>query len=81
MRVARRRGSRHGISRAEYRIRAHEFCRRGIALPHARLDEATVRTLRANAAGLTARQWAERLGVHVRTIESVRTYRTWRHVA
>lgn len=75
-----RRGSKHGLSRAEYQVRAHEFARRGRELPQSKLTEEVVRRIRENKDGLTANQGAERLGVHRRTIDGVRSYRTWRHV-
>lgn len=75
------RGSRHGFDRSEWQSRAHEFASRGEARPNARLTEAKVRDIRRNVHGLTAKQWAERLGVHIRTVEAVRSYSNWRHVA
>lgn len=74
------RGARHGICRDEYLSRAHEFALRGERLPHARLNADVVREIRASRA-MTAKQWAEKLGVHIRTVTGVREYRTWRHVA
>lgn len=74
------RGSKHGLDRAEWRVRAREFCRRGSELPHAKLTADTVREIRANRRGWTARQWSAHLGVHVRTVEAIRAYRTWVHV-
>lgn len=68
------------MTRSEYLSRAYEFARRGEQLPHARLNTDLVRQIRSNRA-MTAKQWAEKLGVHVRTITGVREYRTWRHVA
>lgn len=53
---------------------------RGEQLPHARLNEETVRAIRINRHGLTAKQWAESLGVHLRTIEKVNARLSWRHV-
>lgn len=75
------RGSKHGITRDEWKIRAHEFAARGSRLPQVVLTEQNVRDIRANRQGWTRKQWAEHLGVHVRTIEKVSTYETWRHVA
>ena len=72
-----RRGSKHNISRAEWLENAHQYVKRGEALPQSRLTEVIVRKIRANKDGLTARQWAERIGVHHRTIEAVQAYRTW----
>ena len=74
------RGSKHGLNRAEYQVRAHEFASRGCELPHSKLTDDIVRRIRENKDGLTASQWAEYLGVHRRTIDGVRSYRTWRHV-
>lgn len=68
------------MKRDEYLSRAYEFARRGEQLPHTKLNASLVREIRSNRA-MTARQWAEKLGVHVRTITGAREYRTWRHVA
>ena len=56
------------------------LAKRGAALPQARLDVETVRLIRANTAGKTARQLAQQFGVYYRTIEKVRHYETWTHV-
>ena len=69
------------MTRNEYLSRAHEFAPRGERLPQSRLNAEIVRAIRTNRRGLTARQWAEQLGVHQRTIDKVRDYRSWRHVA
>ena len=74
------RGSKHGLNRAEYQVRAHEFASRGCELPQSKLTDDIVRQIRENKDGLTATQWAEHLGVHRRTIDGVRSYRTWRRV-
>lgn len=74
------RGSKHGLCRAEYQVRAHEYAARGSDLPQSKLTDDIVRRIRENKDGLTANQWAEHLGVHRRTIDGVRSYRTWRHV-
>lgn len=69
------------MSRHEYvNGGARLVCKRGTDLPHARLDPDKVRAIRANKGGWTSKQWAQHLGVHLRTIESVRDYRTWVHV-
>lgn len=68
------------MNRAEYRSRQRELAARGEQLPQAKLNEILVRQIRENRLGLTARQWAEQLGVHQRTIDKVRDYRSWRHV-
>lgn len=72
-----KRGSKHNISRDEYLELAHVYSKRGNDLPHARLTPSIVRQIRFNRNGWTARQWAEHLGVHLRTIEAVREYRNW----
>ncbi len=72
--------SRHGIDRQEWSTRAHEFCARGERLPHARLTADVVRKIRVNQEGWPRWKWAECLGCHVRTIDKVATYETWRHV-
>lgn len=68
------------MNHTEYRSRQHELAARGEQLPQAKLNEILVRQIRENRRGLTARQWAEQLGVHQRTIDKVRDYRSWRHV-
>lgn len=68
------------MSRDEYLSRAYEFAARGAQLPQTKLTPELVREIRSNRA-MTAKQWAEKLGVHVRTITGAREYRTWRHVA
>lgn len=47
--------------------------------PHRRpkLTEDSVRAIRVNRTGRTAKQLAEQYGVHYRTIEKVRAYETW----
>lgn len=69
------------MSRAEYReYGGIEFAKRGIELPHAKLDDAKVEKIRANVNGWTAKVWADYYGVHVRTINKVRDFRSWTHV-
>lgn len=69
------------MTRHDYRNGgALQSARRGNALPHARLTPELVREIRANRHGLTAKQWAAKLGTHLRTIEKVRHYETWIHV-
>lgn len=69
------------MDRDEYLQRAREFSARGEKLPHSRLDAEKVRWIRSNPLGMTARQIAAHFGVHYRTIEKVRHYDTWGHVA
>ena len=59
---------------------AHALAKRGNDLPHAKLDPELVRQIRANRNGWTAKRWAQHLGVHLRTVEAVRSYKNWRHV-
>ena len=69
------------MTRHEYRNGgALQSAMRGSDLPHARLTPAIVREIRANRQGMTAKQWADQIGVHHRTIEKVRSYETWIHV-
>ena len=74
------RGSRHGITRDEYLRDANVYARRGQDLPQSKLCPDRVRWIRANPEGLTAADMAARLGVHPRTVESVRSFRTWAHI-
>ena len=79
-----RRGSRHGIDRQEWRERCYEFVPRGSQLPQAKLDEETVRRIRAEHVPFSrhfgAPALARRYGLHVRTVERVLSYAGWRHV-
>lgn len=68
------------MTRAEYIANAHLYARAGNDLPHAKLDADTVRYIRRNPAGMTAKQLAAELGIHYRIVEKVRHYETWRHV-
>ncbi len=69
------------MNRYEYRNGgALQSARRGNALPQARLTPELVREIRANRQGMTAKQWAAKLGVHIRTIDKVRDYKSWIHV-
>lgn len=54
---------------------------RGERLPHAKLTEDAVRAIRANVQGKTAKELAAQFGVHIRTIEKVRHFETWGHIA
>ena len=55
--------------------------KRGNDLPHAKLTPDVVREIRANRHGITAKQWADRLGLHVRTIDKVRDRKSWSHIS
>ena len=68
------------LDRDEYLRRAREFALRGNRLPHAKLNPETVRAIRVNRHGWTAKKWAQHLGLHIRTVEGVRSFRTWKHV-
>jgi hypothetical protein len=58
----------------------HAVTKRGVDLPQSKLTDALVRSIRASMGRKLSRQWAEELGMHVRTIEKVRTGQTWGHV-
>lgn len=69
------------MNRAQYLCGgAHLTARRGNDLPHAKLNPDLVREIRTNRHGLTAKQWADQLGLHVRTVDKVRDRRSWSHV-
>ena len=68
------------ISREEYLMRAVEMAPRGDTLPQSKLNDSIVREIRANVNGWPRRKWAEKLNLHIRTIDKVCTYETWRHV-
>lgn len=70
------------MTRFEYQqFGARATAKRGIDLPHAKLDEATVKAIRTNRHGWTAKRWSEHLGLHKRTIDKVLDRRSWAHVA
>jgi hypothetical protein len=70
------------MTRFEYQqFGAKALAVRGNRLPHARLNPEAVRQIRANVRGRTARQLADEFGVHFRTIEKVRSFETWGHIA
>lgn len=52
----------------------------GTDYPHAKLTEGNVRAIRDNKPGWTRKQWADVLGVHVRTVDSAARYETYRNV-
>lgn len=54
---------------------------KGRDLPQSKLTPEIVRMIRANKLGKTAKQLGAEIGVHYRTIEKVRHYETWSHVA
>jgi hypothetical protein len=68
------------MTREDYLDSAHVMAKRGVQLTHSKLTEDAVRSIRRNPRGWTAKQWADHLGVHYRTIEKVRSHETWSHV-
>ena len=74
------RGSRHNIDRETWRASAALYAARGTALPQAKATPDLVRKIRANRSGLPRRAWADATGLHIRTIEKIATYETWRHI-
>lgn len=69
------------MTRHEYQLYGAKSCaKRGNELPQAKLNPDLVREIRKNVKGLTARQWAVKLNLHLRTIESVRSRARWAHV-
>lgn len=69
------------MNREEYLGRAIEFASRGSARPNAVLNADLVRWIRTNKSGFTAKQQAAEIGCHYRTVEKVRHYETWGHIA
>ncbi len=66
------------MTRNEYQLwGAKAIAKRGTDLPHARLDAEKVKTIRRNMRGETAKQLAEKFGVHIRTIDKVRDGKSW----
>lgn len=69
------------MGRHEYLQRAREFASRGSDRPNAVLDDHKVKWIRENNEGLTAKQQAQIIGCHYRTVEKVRYYETWVHIS
>ena len=79
--ATKRRGSKHNIDRREYLVNAHQYAKRGNSLPHSKVNKEIVRKIRIEAQkGKTAKSQASEYGVHVRTIEAIRSYKTWANV-
>jgi hypothetical protein len=77
----RRPGSKHNISRNDYLCDTLKYAKRGNELPHAKVNPDIVRKIRIQAdAGITAKSQASEYGVHIRTIEAIRSYKTWQSV-
>jgi len=72
--------TRHKITRHEYLCDARKYAKSGNQLPHAKLTPDIVQDIRKNRHGKTARQWAECLGLHVRTIDAVISRKNWANV-
>ena len=79
------------MKRDEWSVRAREFCLRGQELPHAKLLDIDVVTIRSAARQReTLRQYireelsnaalARKLGVHVRTVEKIVQAESWVHL-
>lgn len=66
------------MTRHEYQLwGAKAAAIRGEALPQSRLNIDSVRAIRRNVHGKTAKQLAAEYGVHIRTIDKVRDGRSW----
>lgn len=68
------------MNKQEYLLYGGHTRARGNDLPHAKLNPALVLEIRKNVHGLTAKQWAEKLGLHKNTIDKVRDRRSWSHI-
>jgi hypothetical protein len=66
------------MTRDEYLCDPRAYARCGNDLPHAKLNPALVREIRASTE--PRKTIADRLGVHYRTIEKVRQFASWAHV-
>ena len=76
-----RKGSKHNISRSDYLCDPRKYAKSGNQLPHAKVNPEIVRNIRmASGQGVTAKCQASEYGLHIRTIEAIRSYKTWRHV-
>ncbi len=78
---SKRRGSKHNINRHEYLCNTLYYAKRGNDLPQAKVNKEIVRKIRIQAEqGITAKYQASEYGVHIRTIEAIRSYKTWANV-
>jgi hypothetical protein len=79
------------LSRQEWSLRAAEFCPKGQDLPHAKLIDLDVITIRSAAIqrenlrqyirdNLSNEALARQFGVHVRNVEKILTRETWSHI-
>lgn len=69
------------MTRDEYELYGRRILQaKGNDMPNAKLNPDVVREIRTNRHGLTAKQWADKLDVHYRTIEKVRYGEGWGHV-
>jgi hypothetical protein len=69
------------MTREEYLMVAHQFATRGTDRHNAVLNESTVRWIRRNRHGFSAKLQAALIGCHHRTVDQVRTFKTWTHVS
>lgn len=54
---------------------------RGTQLPHAKLTNEIVRTMRIrNSMGVSCKRMAQQYGVHVNTVERAISYQNWWHL-
>jgi hypothetical protein len=76
-----RRGSKHNISRRDYLCDSLKYAKRGNDLPQSKLCADKVRKIRIEIeSGATSKSLAAEYGVHIRTIDKIRSYKTWVHV-
>ena len=85
------RGSKHGLTRDEWEQRRTEYAARGQDLPHAKLLDLDVITIRSAKKqreallkhlreNLSNAALARQFGVHERTIEKAVSRETWNHI-
>jgi hypothetical protein len=67
------------MTRDEYLTRAREFASRGESRPNAVMSPDLVRLVRADRR--TTKELAAEIGCHYRTVEKVRQFETWTHIA
>jgi hypothetical protein len=66
------------MTRHEYQLwGAKAIAKRGESLPQSRLNIEAVKAIRRNVRGETAKQLADKFGVHIRTIDKVRDGKSW----
>ena len=72
--------SKHGLNRGEWLACARLYAPCGERLPQSKANPELVRKIRENRQGWPRWRWAQATGLHIRTIDKIATYETWRHI-